>query len=39
MKTDSWDLGGFFAVENLFDKILFVAKKLFGRYKRDDEVV
>ena len=38
MKTDIWDLGGCFAVENLFDKILFVAKKLFGRYKRDDEV-
>ena len=26
------------AVPPLFDKISFVAKKLFGRYKRDDEV-
>ena len=38
MKTDIGDLGGCFAVENLFDKILFVAKKLFGLYKCDDEV-
>ena len=38
MKTDVWDLGGCFAVENLFDKNLFVAKKHFGRYKHDNEV-
>ena len=29
MKTDIGDLGGCFAVENSFDKILFVAKKAF----------
>ena len=38
MKTDIGDLGGCFAVENLFDKNLFVAKKHFGRYKHDNEV-